>query len=169
MLVLVCGLQGSLSSQTASAATQAGQLRLLNHLGGSFDDIVIQGEYAYAIVGTELTVLDIHARARPVRIGYATIPKLRSTVRARASLRVAESYAYVITNDGGLWIADVSAPSRPIGAGSYIPPDGSIVVQVSIVGTLVYVGTSNITTSPATPQLRILDISNPAAPIEISV
>jgi hypothetical protein len=73
----------------------------------------------------------------------------------------------VVTSDGSLWVADVSVPSAPIGVGFYTPADGASVEQVIVAGIYAYIRTSNSVNSPANSQLRIVDMSNPAAPLEI--
>lgn len=136
--------------------------------------VVVAGSYAYvADYDGGLRILDVTVPAAPaetgayVGVGYAL------------DVAMMGDYACVAEADGGLRIVDISDPASPTDAGSYTPATyghstavsshsleglspmgGGLVSQlgVAVAGNYAYV---------ADYHLRIVDVSNPAAPAEV--
>jgi len=130
---------------------------------GNAVDVAVQGTHAFvALDGLGLGVVSIADPANPVLVGTCAQP---SAARAVA---VSGDYAYVMGDhdygyytDGGLWIIDVTAPSAPhvvafYGAEPTYRPDVAVLNGYAYV-TAYYAG------------LRVVDVSNPFAPVEVGV
>lgn len=72
------------------------------------------------------------------------------------------TYAYVVTNERGLQIVDVSNPTHPRMVGEYIP-DGDITAGVQVHGDRAFLGTAGFIGSQKFT-LHVLDISDRAHP-----
>ncbi|MBX3743996.1 MAG: hypothetical protein KF833_01675 [Verrucomicrobiae bacterium] len=148
-----------------------GSLSLGTHLG-LLTDMHVSGGHAYITeVGwapfgqspstPSLYVLDVSNPARPVRVGSLILPGQAYAVR------VAGDFAYVSTgrsaaigpddgNSAGLWVVDVSDPTRPMVAGHFQPPNldnGAYALDVS--GRRVFMADPN-------GRVMVVDVSVPA-------
>ena len=61
-------VQSSLGRPLATT-TDAQNLELVGHIGGTSYAVFTQGDYAYVAMGTELAILDVSASTHPVRVG----------------------------------------------------------------------------------------------------
>jgi hypothetical protein len=118
----------------------------------------VVGHYAYIANGSAggLRVVDISDPAIPVEVGSYGAPG----VAARA---IADGgRVYVASHEGALWIVDVSDPARPSQAGlhptPFAGPSHSLGLAVDEGHAYIAVGNN----------VRVIDVSNPAAPVEIS-
>lgn len=124
------------------------------HLGGKTEALFYQNDYLYAGFGPELAVLDISMPTHPKRIGYVVLPDIIGDID------VVGSYAYIIDSDRqNLWVVDVSEPTKPIQVG-FLDQLGSV-NDITVVDNYAYLITRQ-------RGLVILDISNPATPLEIN-
>jgi len=116
--------------------------------------IAIVGDYAYAVgwVGG-LHIIHIADPTNPVEVGNYDTPGLARDVAA------AGPYVYIADND--LLVVNVSDPAHLALAGSYAIP-GSTARSVAVSGGYAYVGGY----SPMGCSLNVVNISNPANPIE---
>jgi hypothetical protein len=125
-----------------------------------------------------LRVLDVRDPTRPVSVG---------TLNWRGfseDLTVVGSYAYMVAS-GELHVVDLSDPTQPTAVGVYAPPLAPSLQgrptsgrfgQVAVSGRYAYLASSTLvpvpgTTTPApaaaSSGLRVVDVSDPAAPVEV--
>ncbi|MGE5224992.1 MAG: LVIVD repeat-containing protein, partial [Omnitrophica WOR_2 bacterium] len=182
------------SVNDAEAGPEQGGLVFMSQFGGSVTAIAIQGNYAYLGVGPRLVVMDISAPASPVLIGqsqvlagwinaiaisghYAYVADGNLDIfdiSAPATPRLAGSYsspdsiidvtlsgsrAYII--DRQLHILDITAPSVPRQIGIYNLPDEKRPTSIAVSGNYVFM-------TLWWDLMRVIDISNPAAPACVS-
>jgi hypothetical protein len=114
--------------------------------------VALEGDYAY-VVSDGLMIVDISDPAAPTLAGSYDIS---------GSVAVAGNYAYIAAGDDGLVILDVTDPSSPILAGIYV---GSC-DNVDVAGNYAYVTSGYYHIDPY-GELKIIDISNPAAPTHV--
>jgi hypothetical protein len=118
---------------------------------GSATGIALEGDRAYVVGpgGPEgiLTIADISNPAVPVALGTLALPDSTRSVVAAGDI------AYLGGEDH-LWSLDVSDPTAPSVIGS-LP---GWVSDITLVGDLIY------TTDP----FRVIDVSDPANPVEIA-
>lgn len=155
-------------------------MELVGHVGGNFfglaSDLLVQGEYAYIVGGvTGFHVVDVSNRGEPVKVGsYAMSGRLDFL-----SVYVSGSYAYVAADPDGrvrpmdvsssLRVLDVSNPASPFEVGSYAMPgrlDYHNIYESASYG--VYVSGSYAYVAADTLGMRVVDVSNPASPYEVS-
>lgn len=153
----------------------------ISHLQGSVDAVFSQGELLYLNVGPTLAILDLTNPLWPELVGTVELP-----VNSVSDITVANGYAYVSADEAGLRIVDLSNLMNPVEVGSYQPPlaelaqwEGpdpygpdtpryfytqgarSVAVEVASGGPmLAYVAAQGA-------GLRIVDVTNPAVPIEV--
>jgi hypothetical protein len=128
----------------------------VGYIGGPIQVIAVHGSYAYVGVGRSLLVMSLADPRRPEVVGYVRLPNMVNGVT------VAGGLAYVTARDG-VWILDGSDPSRPRIAGR--APGGTI--RSAIAGNYLYVTYRVWNGWIWSGGLRILDVSNPAAPREL--
>lgn len=80
---------------------------LVDHLGGTPSDIVVEGKFAYVGYGSNFVTVDISDPERPHIAGQLT---LLSPVR---DVAVSGSTAFVADGRGGLRVVDISDPAHP--------------------------------------------------------
>jgi len=126
--------------------------------------VIADGDYLYVSAGV-LRILDIARPAQPVEISSYELPD--STRGLNSVTSVVGGYAYTVYHSsygkaGGLHIVDVSEPTRPAGAGTFVAPGP--VHDVAVVGDDAYllIGTGM-------PHLVRVDISDPAHPAEVEL
>lgn len=180
---------------TASAAAASGDIRLVGHAGGVVTGLAVQGSYAYTGISAELAVLDLADPRQPRRVASVALPARAVSVAidgqyayvltlttsssqlsgltivdishpatpatiANISIKankiaVAGRYLYALSDD--LHIYDLANVAAPVQVG-YLPVGGS---ALALAGRYLYIGFSGFNSAG----LRIIDISNPAAPV----
>lgn len=138
-------------------------------------DIQVAGDYAY--VGVEdsgLHIIDISDPASPAEVGFYEEAYIRG-------LAVADGYAYLAYGHcdrfrcfGGLSVLTISNPVAPVQVGAFsMPAPTSPYYQmpaqkVAVVGRYVYLtGSGYGLISPFEAGLWVIDVLNPAAPVEV--
>ncbi|HUO74991.1 MAG TPA: hypothetical protein VMU39_29780 [Solirubrobacteraceae bacterium] len=101
-----------------------------------------------------LVVLDLSTPAAPVVAGTLDITAQNAFLRVAAADGVA-----VATSGGGIATVDASSPSQPVRLADDDPHDDASGVRV--VGTLAFVAYEG-------PRLRVFDVSDPRAPVEVA-
>lgn len=126
-----------------------------------FESLAVAGDHAYVAAGEGgLRVIDISDPAAPTEVGFYATPG------SAWSIAAAENTAYVAAGDG-LHILDISNPIAPTSIGFYGTPDAAL--DVAVVGSIAYIAeTFSEDDNPLERGgLRIVDVSDPAAPKEI--
>ncbi|MCK6623715.1 MAG: hypothetical protein DPW09_02140 [Anaerolineae bacterium] len=140
----------------------------------SVDAVFIQDQYAYLNLGSNLVILDISDPVRPVAAGSAALPANTPA----ASIYVLDHYAYVLAD--GLRIFDVSNPTQPAEVGCFSLPIRDWTEYIPMVSPLPppHRGMDVVARRAETGRLyayiaahaaglRIVDVSDPAAPVEV--
>jgi hypothetical protein len=117
--------------------------------------VAISDTLAFLGDGQALTILDVSDPARPTCRSHLALPPSIAII----GIQVRGAYAYLALNndnatDVALQIVDVHDPDNPSLSGSYKAPHAG---DLAIAGNLVYLTTVE--------ELKIIDVSNPAAPI----
>ncbi|HEX8682183.1 MAG TPA: hypothetical protein VF707_07715, partial [Ardenticatenaceae bacterium] len=139
-------------------------VELVGQVGGYAFAVAVQGNYAYIGIGTRLHILDVSDPAQPLLVAQSTV-----LPSAPNDIVVIGDYAYVAAGD--VYILDVSDPSAPTLVGSYDEPTDGTSVRMEVVGDYAFVAVSpqwDVWGPITDTGLRILDISNPAAPMSLS-
>jgi len=126
---------------------------VVGQLGGPTQAVAVQGDYAYLGVGLRLVILNIASLASPREVG-ATYP-FGWYVEDIAAV---DGTAFVAAGGAGLYIVDVSDPTRPVVKGRYDSP--GYAEAVTIAGKNAYL-------ADGPTGLRVLDISDLAQPREV--
>lgn len=128
---------------------------------GPASDAAIAGNYAYVAIGQGgLIILDMTEPSNPVRVGEYLTPGYTDQVR------VVGSRAYLVEGGGGnLVIRDVSDPTRPRLLGSHMT--GTWIESLQVDGNRGYLGNGGF--CHCQQPFFILDVSNPARPVTLSV
>lgn len=144
-------------------------LALEDYLGGIAGPVAVQNGYAYLALGGTLTVLDVRAPESVRRIG------LLPTAHRIAAIAIAGEHAYLAARAGGLLVVDLSDPASPRLVGRFQPGEGypSISIQDVVVrDRYAYLAWRDErfydTDSQARGGLRVVDLSDPAAPMEVA-
>ncbi|MDH3197391.1 MAG: T9SS type A sorting domain-containing protein, partial [Candidatus Krumholzibacteria bacterium] len=148
--VLFAGLGYRLLALDISDPTQPHRIASID-LGGA-GDIVLQGDLAYVASGTGLQILDVSDPTQPVMVG--------TEASDISGVAVAGTLA-VVCGFNTVGVVDVSDPAAPFVLGS-VPLLGVLPRRLAISGPYAYV----VDWHPG--ELRIIDISNPAAPVQVS-
>src|SRR5207249_4477691 len=172
--------------------------RTVAALGGTIRGVAIAGQFAYALnlvpgnpAHTDLLVVDLRAPASPAVVG-------RTTLAGGSDVKVAGSLVYVAAGGAGLQIVDVGSPLAPAIVGTVDTPGTATAVAVAnghayvaddtalevvdvanparpvIVGSLatrstaVAVAAGRAYVLDGGLQLKIVDVSAPAAPALLS-
>lgn len=128
----------------------------------SFEEIAMSGDTAWlAAWGYGLVGVDLSDPATPVETGSVAFP-------FAAVLDVAGQYAYVAkwTNGGLFGVADISDPAAPA-----LVWQGALANQpyaLEVDGSHVYMAESSESGTAADGGLRVYDLADPAAPVEVS-
>jgi len=128
----------------------------------SFEEIAISGDIAWtASWGFGLIGVDLSDPAAPAETGRLEFP-------FAAVLDVKGQYAYVAkwTNGGVLGVADISNPASPtlVWQGALANQPYRLVVD----GNHAYIAESNESNTADNGGLRVYDLANPAAPVQVS-
>jgi len=111
-------------------------------------------------VGTRLVVLDITNPTNPIAIGQTEVISSLIT-----DIEISGSYAYVAESrrsdysGGGLRVINISDPTQPHSIGFYDTPGDALNLAVS--GNYAYIADNY-------QGLRVVDISNPSLPVEVT-
>lgn len=120
--------------------------------GGEVRDVAVEGNVVYLADGQfGLRIVDVSAPSSPVEIaalGLSGFP---------LDVEVVGDTAYVAAGSGGLYLVDVSDPNAPVEL--HRVSAGGFIDTVEVLDGLAYIGDAN--------HLRILNVSDPAAPEEI--
>ena len=152
----------SSKTDTTTSSTTAGQapalveeaLKIMGQIGGPTQAVAVMGNKAYVGVGSRLMVLDISAPDAIFEMG-SSVP-LGAYIEA---ITIDRNTAFVAAGGAGIFIMDISDPTRPEVIGNYDTP--GYAEGVTINKEYAY-----IADGPA--GLRVADISDPAHPVEIS-
>ena len=149
-----------------------------NQPDDSVDAIFIQDQYAYINTGSNLVILDLSDPTHPVTLGSAALPPKTGV----SAIYVLDQYAYVAAAEVGLRIYDVSDPAQPAEVGCYQPPlrawTGYTTMTsppppphraMDVVVLRAETGRTYAYMAANTAGLRIVDVSEPAAPVEVGV
>jgi len=122
------------------------------NLGRSVQDITISGNYAYVITYSSLKIVDISDLNNPHEVSsvyylYSQILKFRSMALSSGNVYIAAKY--------GMLIYDVSDPYNPVFQAWY-HDDKTEIQNVAVWGNYAIYGGDG--------EVRVIDISNPAAP-----
>jgi hypothetical protein len=127
---------------------------LASSFGGdssTFMDVYVVGNYAYVVGDGGLWVLEVSNPAQPTQAGYS------ATMSYLSEVAVVGSYAYV-TGGGFFRVVDVSVPANPNTVRTLALPASD--AGIYIFGNHAYV-------TACYSGLLVLDISNPANPIQV--
>lgn len=128
----------------------------------SFEALTISGDTAWtASWGFGLIGVDLVDPSAPAEIGRLSFP-------FAAVLDVEGQYAYIAkwTNGGVFGVADISNPASPT-----LVWQGALENQpyrLTVDGSHAYIAESNESNTPADGGLRVYDLTNPAAPVQVS-
>jgi hypothetical protein len=158
-IILITGISAATllaQDEPAFATSVDSNLEILGQYGGLIFGATVQGDYAYAAVGLKFVTLNITDRSAPQEVGYVLLPgKIRW-------IEIAGSYAYVSVELVGLVVVNISNPAAPLVVATLSYPDiaydtGKVVVS----GQQVFLLSDG--------KLRIIDVTNPAAPAQIGL
>lgn len=123
---------------------------------GWSQSVAIQGDYAYLAGGVDgMLIVDVSD------LENAALVSQYNATNAVYDVAVQGNYAYVADLSDGLHIVDISDPIHPVGTGSYAGLDA---FRVAVDGDYAYV-IDSVVNQPY--WLRVIDVSSPAAPIEV--
>jgi hypothetical protein len=148
---------------------------------GSVDAVFNQGELFYLNIGPTLAILKLTNPLWPELVGAVALP-----VNNVSDITVANGYAYVAADEAGLRIVDLANLAKPVEVGVYQPPlagraqwEGPAPYGPDTPRYLYAQGARSVAVGTASngriyayvaaqgAGLRIVDISNPAAPSEV--
>lgn len=122
--------------------------------------VVVENQYAYIADTDEgLRIIDVSNPFSPWEVGFCELPgKVNAVV-------VAGQYAYIANNNNNLQVVNINDPHYPTLVGSCAMYSDPFIYYtwancLAIKGNLAYVGTNL--------GLRVIDISNPTSPTEIT-
>lgn len=126
---------------------------LVGWIGGTFNDVHVQGGYAYCAVPVGLVVMDVSTPSDPREVARVSLPGYARRVVVSGDL------AYVANWNGGLRVVDVSDPLNPqeVGALDLI----LFVNDVFVSGNYAFVTTGST-------GMGVFDISDPQNPQEVA-
>jgi len=132
--------------------------------GGTAYGIHIAEDYAYLADGEDgLRIIDIRTPENPVETGYFDTDGIAYKVA------VSGEYAYVADGKEGLQIIDVGNPASPLFTGSYDIPLTQAHGDTGGTAYGVYVSGDYAYMTYSIAGLRIVDISDPAHPVEAGI
>lgn len=118
----------------------------------------------YLANGGYLEIVDFSNPAAPALQGRVAVPGVIEEID------VSGSYAVTVNGPAGLFIVDVSDPSAPRRLGGYASPEGITAAAVGDDGhAYATVEAYSDSDDAWITELRVLDISDPAAPVEAGV
>lgn len=121
--------------------------------------VSVSGDYAYVSDGLYgLRIIDVSIPSSPTEV--KVVPETPGTVTTLHTA-IAGNYAYVAESDGGLRVLNISDPTSPTTVYQYTSRS---VYSVAVVGQYAYLGSLY---GSVTGTFVVLNISNPAAPVEV--
>jgi hypothetical protein len=117
--------------------------------------VAVVGDLAYATSQSGLSVIDISDLKNPELLGFVETPGLGKRPAVVGNL------AFVPDGPSGLQVIDVTVSTEPALIGSVDDAPGNY-ISVTVAGDYAYVGDGFI------EGLRVIDISNPVAPVQVS-
>jgi len=132
----------------------------IGYLGvGFLSDMIVEGNHAYLVdYNAGLRVVDISDPTSPIVVGSLPMQAL--------SVDVSGDYAYLAAEFDGLVIVDISDPADPIQIASY-NLQSYRTEEVKVVDGYAYVGYEQSPGFPRTRYMRVINVTNPATPIEV--
>ncbi len=119
-------------------------------------DVAVSGRYAYVTAGSDgMMVVDLVDTAAPVVVATFALPG------SSHGIAVVGDRAYVAAQYGGLIIVDIADPLHPASLGSFL--GGGNVIDVAVSGYTACIS------EPYVDEVRVLNVSDPAAIIEDAV
>ncbi len=148
----------------ATSAQQAHRMTLIGQIGGSTKAVAVQGDYAYLGVGPRIHVLNVADPAHLTLVGQS--PVLPGVVN---DLAASGGYLYVAAGEAGLRVVSVSDPTRPVEVGFYDTPGSA--TGLTVAGDHVFVadGTLRSGNQWVNSGLHIINVADPAHPVEVGV
>lgn len=155
----------------ADTAAGGSLLEVVGQLGGPSYAVEIQGDYAYVGVGVRLVVLDISDPSQPAVLGQSEVLQ-----NFPLDIEVSGNHAYVtfatnpefLVSIPDVAILDISDPAAPQLVGTH--PMRGPANRIAVGGNYAYVTEGGIWLDAGgytDSGLRILDVSDPAAPVEV--
>ena len=142
---------------------------LYGSYGGSFTDFVFQGRYGYRTEGCNLAVVDLESEGAP-EVGAVSLPEKTLAVR------IDGNFAYVLGASFGLYVIDISNPLSPrmhacLSSGGV---RGFYLGAMALGDHLLCFSYNEFKDgktwgSDDLKLIRIIDVSNPAAPVLRSI
>lgn len=134
--------------------------------GRAFEQVAVDGNRAYLTSwGSGLVIANVTDARAPVEHGFLELP-FATAIAAKGN------YAYVgtSTNGGILAVVDVSNPAAPTIVGSYVsdPPIDDKYMRFALHGNYLFIA-DQPSGGGSDGGLRVVDISNPAAPAGIAL
>lgn len=135
---------------------QYDQFEYAGHVGGSFEALAVNGNYAYLSEGGFLSVMDISNPADPIIVNRDTLPCSIDPLPYILGITVVGNRLYLAGENSAFCIMDISDPLHPVKIG----PESTEFSALDIVvqGNYAYSVHHNF---------FVYDLSNPASPIEI--
>jgi hypothetical protein len=133
---------------------EVSNLKVVGQIGGPVQAVAVNGNYAFVGVGMRLMVLDISDSAAPREIGAAG--PFGWYVE---DVFIAGNTAFVATGGSGLYIIDISDPTRPALAGNYDTLGYSEAVVVSKTYAFIADGPNGV---------LVLDVGDYSHPVEVA-
>jgi len=103
--------------------------------------------------------IDVSDPTAPVELWVRTTPG--GYTAGTYDVEVVGEVAYAAVENGGLWVLDVSDSAAPVQL-AYLQMWAFSPHDVEVVGGFAYIANGD-----GTPALRVIDVSNPAAPVEV--
>ncbi len=143
-LVVAAGPRMAMAKQPSTG------MDVIGHIGGPGLSVLVQGDYAYIALASELAVVDVSDPQRPQRVGFILIPARQ--------LAAEGDYLYV-GGQNGLYVVDVSQPQKPIVVATFATPRP--VYGIAVARGFVYLAVDSA-------GLLVVDFSSPSAPIQVA-
>jgi hypothetical protein len=137
-----------------ATAVMAGDLpvQLIHQEGGETTAIAMSGNRLYLAIGPRLVVQDITDPQNPVHLGQSEV-----LAGPSSDLAVSGNHVYMLIENAGIQILDVSDPAAPARLG-FCPLEGDTRV-IAVSGCYAYAYDSG--------GLRVVDVSDPAKPVKL--
>ncbi|RMF95354.1 MAG: hypothetical protein D6734_05670 [Candidatus Schekmanbacteria bacterium] len=152
-VVLIVAILAVLSVFHADAS----DLSLVGTFGGAFNDIKVQGNYAYVAMEHGIQIFDVSISSSPQLVAFY------KTSNAVIGIIVAGGTAYTQVDDRGLLILDVSDPAQPSLLSSY-DTDSSLNFAVSNFDGF-FVSDDKVYIHRHAHGMLIFDVSSPSSPV----
>jgi len=130
---------------------------------GRAPGLSVSGGYVYLASDVPgLRVLDVSNPAIPAQVARTSWdPEWAKDVVIRSG------YAYVAVYGIGLVVMDVSDPTHPVQVGACYAPQYDMPPHIAVAGSYAYLATRNDVVQPGTGSLWVVDVSDPAHPVEV--